>query len=291
MAGWLRYTPIAALFGVSIVSADPAPPCHVQISSAPEDVATEIQEWVASEPRCARELDVRVERGAFGLHIIATDNSGHRRERVVPDAQSAAVLVVSWMADDSSDEPAATPADARVEAPPTVPEERLDETSSIRATSPIARPSAAHWFTLGMSLTDDGYGVRGQVDVLALGHWRIGLAGGWRQDAEDSPDRDTPMEPSSSLTDATAFGAYALSLGPFDVRLQAGIGVAVDSRHDMMDMRDNRTTVSPEIDAAALLGLRLGDYWGIVGGPLLDLVDDRHVPVELSAFLGVARRM
>jgi hypothetical protein len=289
MTGWLRYAPIVALFVASNSSADPAPPCHVQISSAPDDVAAEIQDWVASEPRCARELDVRVERGAFGLHIIATDNSGHRRERVVPDAQSAAVLVVSWMADDSFDEPAATAAEARVEPPPTIPEERLDE-ASIRSTSPIARPGA-HWLTLGMSLTDDGYGVRGQVDVLALGHWRIGVAGGWRQDAEDSPDRDSPMEPSSSLVDATAFGAYTRSIGPFEVRLQAGAGVAVDSRHDMMDLRDNRTTVSPELDAAALLGLPLGDSWGIIGGPLLDLADDRHVPVELSVFFGVARRI
>jgi hypothetical protein len=290
MTRWLRYTPIAVLFGAPIAAADPAAPCRVQISSAPEDVASEIQHWVASEPRCARELDVRVERGAFGLHIIATDNAGHRRERVVPDAQSAAVLVVSWMADDSFDEPVVEPPEAQLEPQATLPEERLDE-ASVRSASSVTRPSAAHWFTLGMSLTDDGYGVRGQVDVLALGHWRLGVAGGWRQDAEDSPDRDSPMEPSSSLTDAIAFGAYSRSIGPFDVRLQAGLGVEVDSRHDVMDLRDNRTTVSPEVDAAALLGLRLGGYWGIVGGPLLDVADDRHVPIELSAFLGVARRM
>ncbi len=290
MTRWLRYTPIAALSGVSIVWADPASQCHVQISSAPEDVATEIQEWVASEPRCAREIDVRVERGAFGLHIIAIDSSGHRRERVVPDAQSAAVLVVSWMADDSADEPIAAPPEARVEAP-TIPDERLgrDIVGPERRHRLHVRPlrtgstlrfDVVDWTTAGRRTWP---GRRARPLSLA-NRCRRRLATRRR---EDSPDRDMPMQPSSSITDATAFGAYTRGLGPFDVRLQTGIGVLVDSRHDMMDMRDNRTTVSPELDAAALLELRLGDHWGIVGGPVLDLANDRHVPIEVS---GVPRR-
>src|SRR4051812_3641665 len=76
-------------------------PCKVTIALAPTDVREEIEAWVRAEPRCERELEVRVVPTDDGLYLTARDPGGHVRERIVPDAQSAAVLVVSWMADDS----------------------------------------------------------------------------------------------------------------------------------------------------------------------------------------------
>src|SRR5213075_54522 len=83
----------------------------------------EIESWVRAEPRCERELVVRVMPTDDGmLYLTATDQRGHVRERVIPDAQSAAVLVVSWMADDSIGPVPTVRADAEpvpVEAPGT----------------------------------------------------------------------------------------------------------------------------------------------------------------------------
>lgn len=95
--------------------AAPAPAdraCRVTIAEAPGDVRAEIEAWVRAEPRCRRELEVRVVAAAGGLHLRAREPDGHVRERIVPDAQSAAVLVVSWMADDSIDAAAGTAGDA-----------------------------------------------------------------------------------------------------------------------------------------------------------------------------------
>lgn len=79
-------------------------PCKVRVIEAPPVVRKEVERWVAAEPRCVHQLDVRVEATAAGLHLIAVDSAGRIRERVIPDPQSAAVLVVSWMADDSTDD-------------------------------------------------------------------------------------------------------------------------------------------------------------------------------------------
>src|SRR5688572_26737906 len=76
-------------------------PCNVTIAVAPAEVRAEIEAWVRAEPRCERELEVRVLPADEGLYLQARSRDGRVRERVVPDAQSAAVLVVSWMADDS----------------------------------------------------------------------------------------------------------------------------------------------------------------------------------------------
>src|SRR5262249_45669644 len=96
--------------------------CKVTVAFAPDEVRAEVEAWVRAEPRCERELVVRVTPTEDGLYLTATDLKGHVRERVVPDAQSAAVLVVSWMADDSIGPTPTERADAEevpVEAPGT----------------------------------------------------------------------------------------------------------------------------------------------------------------------------
>ena len=67
-------------------------PCLVTIAYAPDDVRAEIETWVKAEPRCDRQLEVRVVPTEAGLYLFARDSEGHVRERVVPDARSAAVL-------------------------------------------------------------------------------------------------------------------------------------------------------------------------------------------------------
>jgi hypothetical protein len=79
------------------------PQCDVVIARAPDAVRTEIERWVAAEPRCARGLEVRVLETPEGLYLFARDDRGFTRERVVPDATTAGALVASWIADDSVD--------------------------------------------------------------------------------------------------------------------------------------------------------------------------------------------
>ncbi|HEY1817005.1 MAG TPA: hypothetical protein VGG74_31870 [Kofleriaceae bacterium] len=242
-----------------------------------------------------RELDVQVDQTASGLHVLATDGAGRVRERVVPDAQTAAVLIVSWMADDSFDEPASTPAlEAPTSAMSSAPEESVDSAS--RVTASVARGSArspARWFSLGLLLTDDGRGFHGQIDLIGRGHWRVGVGGGWRESFDDPDDKGyNPMTAgSSSLGDATTFAAYTRGTRRFDVRVQLGLGAVIDTRTTWMSMRAPTRTIGPELDASVWFGLHLGDDWGIFGGPLFDATLDPHVPLELSGVLAVGRRL
>ncbi len=57
--------------------------CQVVVARAPVEVRAEIERWVAAEPHCVRSID-----------------RGLTRERMVPDASTAGVLVASWMADE-----------------------------------------------------------------------------------------------------------------------------------------------------------------------------------------------
>ncbi|HEY4238253.1 MAG TPA: hypothetical protein VGM88_00475 [Kofleriaceae bacterium] len=79
----------------------PATHCSVTVAEAPAPVAGTIQEWAQGELHCKTSLVVRVFPVAHGLVIVATDPNGGVRQRVVPDADSAGVLVASWIADDA----------------------------------------------------------------------------------------------------------------------------------------------------------------------------------------------
>lgn len=79
------------------------PLCDVSIVRAPDHVRAEIERWVATEPACASALEVRVVETGDGLYVFARDGRGFTRERLVPDATSAGVLVASWAAADSID--------------------------------------------------------------------------------------------------------------------------------------------------------------------------------------------
>ena len=80
--------------------AAPAPAgCNVNIVRAPDPVRQTIERWLANE-HCTLGLQVRIIPTEGGLYILATDDHGRVRERIVPDAASAGVLIASWAADD-----------------------------------------------------------------------------------------------------------------------------------------------------------------------------------------------
>lgn len=261
-------------------------PCRARVIEAPEPVRAEIERWVRSEPRCERELDVRVTRVAGGFHLVATDNEGRVRERVIPDAQSAAVLVVSWMADDAIDDgpaPVSPGLLAPVPVVPRLPVQKLELDSgspALRRRAPLA-PSRRHrWLGLGASGGDESIGVHAQLDLFAIGAWTLGIAGGWQ-----TGERDLEMDDADvAVGDATLFAAYTWSLGRVDVRAQLGLGAALEATSMMGD----DVSVLPKGQAGAFLRVRVGEPWGLLGGPLVDVTPHS---LGVSAFVGLERRL
>lgn len=109
----MLYLPCATLAAVcaialsgSPVSAQPAeggndaPACAIELVRVPDDVRGVVERWIRAEPRCSHALEVRIVPTSGGLYVLARDDAGRSHERVVPDATSAGVLIVSWAADD-----------------------------------------------------------------------------------------------------------------------------------------------------------------------------------------------
>jgi hypothetical protein len=154
----LAFVAVVVAFGVLPVLpvfGDPDPPpsrerCTVTIVRAPERVRREVEKWVSAEPRCSNSIELRVVTTDGGLYLVARDDRGRIRERIVPDAQSVGVLVASWVADDApfwpsqpSPAPVASPDspdaadDEDVTAPPT------PAPTPIFAPAPMPLPTAA----------------------------------------------------------------------------------------------------------------------------------------------------
>jgi hypothetical protein len=250
-------------------------PCTVRVVVAPDAVRAEIEAWVRAEPKCERELEVRVIPTPEGYYLSARDDAGQMRERIVPDAQSAAVLVVSWMADDSI---GPTVADHPVESVlvPAADEESpfVDRPALVRRYGRAAR--TRHWLTLG-ALGSEAPGVRGQLDIFEHGRWSAGIAGSWR-----AGDHDPHMQSDHGTTSASVFVAATHAIGPVTLRAQLGLGFEVRGGDMMM-----RESVVPALDAAVFATLPLGDRWGIVAGPIVDAPIAEAGRIDIAAFLGV----
>jgi hypothetical protein len=266
-------------------------PCHVNIAFAPDDVRDEIEAWVRAEPRCVRELEVRVLPVDDGLYLQARDQEGRVRERVVPDGQSAAVLVVSWMADDSLDPvypPILTPPSRSPSSAATSDDEMpadLDDRVERIAPSFGHVRSGRRWLTLGAMGSPRQIGVRGELDLFAGRHWSLGVAGGWLQ-SEHGHD---------GLGQARIVLGMERSFGRFSVRAQLGVGADVGGEHmdhDAMELRmesrhDN--DLVPKVEAAVFARFHVSDAWGLIGGPVVE-ASPRDRP-SISIFLGVQRAL
>jgi hypothetical protein len=115
----------AALIAGALVVAAAAPaladPCTVDMVRVPDDVRPVIEKWVAAEPSCRIHLAVRVLATDGGYYVLATDPAGGVRERLVPDATTAAVLIASWVADDGGTTATATPSPTPTPTPAPTP--------------------------------------------------------------------------------------------------------------------------------------------------------------------------
>jgi len=300
------------IFVASLLVAIPAvaepvvhPPCAVTIAHAPEDVRAVIEHWVSLEPRCGVALEVRIVPTDGGLYLFARDDQGRVRERLVPDAQSAGVLVASWAADDAmpAPEPVAVAPPEQEVAPVLAPEPlpvQAPGMTEAPAVYIVRRPAPERWLTLDAGYGDQGgEGLRATMDVWAHGAWRIGLAA-----SISSGNVPFDSESFGTVRDAKAL-AYAsrlMSVGDWRLRLGFGAGLDLASVANLgSETFGSISGVLPVAQLAVTLAHTLGDHWGIEAGPVLSVFPFQldHMDggayfrrtADLMVFAGVQRRL
>jgi hypothetical protein len=224
----------------------PAAPgtCSVTIVRAPDGVRQTIEQWLARE-HCTVALQVRIIPTEGGLYLLATDEHGRVRERIVPDASSAGVLIASWAADDglggatpgppppSAPAPMAPPAPIAPMAPSysapayTGPAPMAGAPSAYGPGAEFRPPSAYEpidgpvlavppaypntYLTLSAGLGSNASGtLRGELDYYGKSGWGIGLLFGLTGSSMDVQDyAGYGSAYTASVTDYT----FAVALG------------------------------------------------------------------------------
>jgi hypothetical protein len=289
--------------------------CEVTIARAPDDVRAVVESWVRSEAACSISLELRIVPTDGGLYLLAEDAQGRVRERIVPDAQTAGVLVASWIADDRgpAPAPAAEPRPAPVPAAPLAESEALSPPglAPIMIARTAARPTPqGRWLSVGGLVpmrSDGGLGVRGELDVYRRGRWVIGAAA-------SIADNEMMLQSSSGYgnlvaTDIKAIGfvARVSSFGRWHVRPAVGAGVIYsEGLAQDASMFYPLDGTFPTLEASLVVSRELGAHWAAYAGPLATLIDEQFDSqpaaalypttvsrslLDLSLFAGVGRRL
>jgi len=234
------------------VAAPPAAPstCSVTIVRAPDPVRATIEQWLAKE-HCTLALQVRIIPTEGGLYLLATDEHGRVRERIVPDAASAGVLIASWAADDGlggAAPPVAAPppppagysqpvytGPAPIAAPPNYsrpayapgsgpvtafgpgdfrPTTIKDDDDDGEPTKVKEPPHPEKYLTLGAGLgTNAGGTLRAEIDLYSKNGWTIGAALGLT---------DSEMTVYGDSTTYSNYGYYDAHITDYSFALAVG---------------------------------------------------------------------
>jgi hypothetical protein len=299
---------VAFLGGIGTADASP---CSVNIARAPDDVREVVTSWVLAERDCGPPLEVRIVETSGGLYVLARDEAGRVRERVVPDAQSAGVLIASWAASGGDDPtPSAvageltvdmtwTPPSPSAAIAPSSPKASLSVAPGMSPTTPgladrgvagsASRKGPTKWLALGAMIGVGGagaQGVRGEVDVVAHGRWRFGVAG-----SIEHVDMNPDLGRYSGYLDlidmqAAAFAAHTVDVGNWQLRAAAGVGFVVTKGNgtlfDRADINEKAalwpqiSDVSPIGEASLSISHGLGwnwPGWGLQLGPVVTVHD------------------
>jgi hypothetical protein len=268
-----------ALALVALAAPATAAPCEVELVRVPDAARPVIEEWVAAETSCTTRLEVRVIETDGGLYVVATDPAGRMRERLVPDAITAAVLIASWVADASV--PSA-PAPAPV--PPPIAISEPTAVSTLVTPRPTVAPRP-HTLALGVIMKEDtGAGIRVEMDLRRLvrwDSWRLGrnagvmlgvAATGFWVDGV-AAGLDVEGTEASALALATAHARRSRS----EIRITAGLGACVSRvlASDRMDiiLPTRFDAVAPCGEATATHTLWVAGF-GLRLGALLSLHPD-----------------
>lgn len=278
----MRAFPIAvALVICGPASAEPVPTsdtCLVAVMRAPDDVRQVIEIWVHAEPRCTTLLEVRVVPTDYGLYLYARSPDGRVRERIVPDAQSAGVLVASWTADDWVEPSTVGPGTLNPRVQPVIAEP---------VAAPITSRRVGRWLAIdGMMMTSGSgaTGVRAQLDLARLRGWTIGVAASaLRTDDDIEGDGHLQYDERGLIAQL----GFAQTFGGWELRVGGGVGIARTKAEGHVMDYGTGAQVPPEYEISTTtleLGYELsGQLWrrfgnlAVGGGPLATLVPQRVV--------------
>ncbi|MFN0252318.1 MAG: hypothetical protein ACKV2T_35915 [Kofleriaceae bacterium] len=259
--------------------------CEVEFVRVPDDVRLVIESWLKAEPRCTGSIQLRVVPTDGGTYyLVAQRPDGRIHEREVPDAQSAGVLVASWVADDwTSDvprdpEPEAAP--VRM-APSDVPSVFAVMPPPTRAASPS---SPGKWITLGVLLGADperNGGFHLDIDLFRRGAWTFGLTGEYAESASGGD---------AYITDSTSWyasdwrllveAARTFRISPrLTLTGSFGLGLVHTETTVVTPMTDvgweyvyqNVPQESAIADIGVMIARELGRSWALTAGPKVTL--------------------
>jgi len=259
-------------------------PCAVTIVRAPDDARREIEDWVAREVSCRIALDVRVIPTDGGLYLLARESTGKLHERLVPDAQSAGVLVASWIANDSLEPPPPpplTPPPPALLLPGPMPFVEPPGDMILRVPAPCrgmacGNPRRRGAWGIGVTLfptETSGARLRGDIDVVRVGGFAAGLvmAGGSTTNNYMYSYLYGYASPARRLDGRVLGGvSWTLRQGAFNARLQAAAG-AVWS-HILKDESVGvyaRNWSAFAFEASVLLGYQVSDEWSVGIAPVV----------------------
>ena len=288
---------VATLPAVAVAQPQTKPPtCDVTIVRAPEDVRPVVQRWIDAEPKCRGSLEVRIIPTDGGYYLIARDDRGRTNERVVPDAQSAGVLIASWAADDGSigsigsGGPAVAPpavAPVPVEAPAPAPAPAIAPSFAPPMLTPVSAPfdrplvdgaprrtgAPTKWLTLGALVGDNVYGARLEVDLKHGSWWSIGLAGSLT--GAEQPLINYQSDGVLDMFDGKAaiFAAAVLRRGAFELRGSIGAGLAYSHvtakwTYPQYDEASNEGVFGVG-DISVVASYAVNNTWGLAAGPVI----------------------
>jgi hypothetical protein len=280
----MRNVVYAALLVATPAAAQPVTQpkaCQVTIARAPDDVRAVVETWVKSEVQCSVSLELRIVPTEGGLYLLAQDEQGRVRERIVPDAQTAGVLVASWIADDNAPPPPAPPPPIAAAPVPlaSVPSTTESLTPpglapvSLTASSPISTTHASKWLTVGalMPVSEhSGSGLRIEADILRRGRW---FFGGALSGANGYAPLVSSYGYGSISTEDYKFITYVSrpsQFGRWQLRPSLGVGLVHTEgvAYDGNSMFYPIVGTFPTAEASLLLSRDVGKSWALYGGPL-----------------------
>jgi hypothetical protein len=277
---------LAILLAAPLAAADPAP-CDVDVVRAPDDARPIIEDWVRREPRCGRSLRVRVIATEGGLYVIAQEPNGRTHERTVPDAQTAAVLIASWAADDETrPERPPAPLEPAVSAPGSAPPPVV-----VAASAPAPAPWSRIVDIGGMyALVNDGTSLRIGIDLVRVARVNLGVAVARQTTSFPLDNGDPPMR----TTDLRFVVRGAVERAWSSLAFRAELGAGVMRISDDMPSY----SVGSVVEGSLTVGGWVTHNWRVRGGPLLSTVPDASLAsgilrggLDLRLWLGVDRRL
>jgi hypothetical protein len=273
-------------------------PCEVLVLRAPYDVRKAIEAWVAQEAACSTSLEVRVVPSEGGLYLLAREPNGRIHERLVPDAQSAGVLIASWMANDSvapvlsRDLPPPPPRPSAhispllspevVTAPPHI-APVISPAIRVVDTGELASPSLASaskprdndygdlWLSAGVTAMLNGASgarVRGELDL-----WRsegfalsgIASAANTSSSVYGDPSMDVAELHRFDLRGLLGL-SWTLLADRWRLRVQVAVGEVWSHDFGYLPVRDyGGDSLTAAYEASVLLGYQLSPRWELAG--------------------------